>query len=504
MLRPVDNTENLPEPLSNIEGEAALLGALLIENAILEQVRQLVAVDDFHEPLHQRLFAAISRRIGKGQAANPVLLAPTFKTDPAIKDLGGASYLMQLTADGSGLLAPAELADQVHDLAVRRRLRDGLREAWNACADLEIPAADIIAHTERTVAGEEEGGTATAAYATLTIDELEAMPPPAWLVHEAISEDGLSVIYGEPGAGKSFIALDLALRVAMGMDWHGARTKQAGVLYIAAEGARGLGKRITGWKLRHGVSTHGAPFKALPVAVQMLDDDHRAKLIQTVNDVAAELDFTIGLVVVDTVSRSIAGADENKQETMTEFVRGCDEVKQAAGGALLAVHHSGKDKERGMRGSSVLLGAVDAAIRISKSEHIVTFEVEKQKDAEQGKPIYFDLERVAWGPDEVISTLVPKRTDAHSETDAAGISSHQIQQAFVILTDAWTDGRPLSHRPETRKDGRYAPKILHTRLGGEAGAWGLLLTSWLENNCLAFEVFDTRTKQRGLRVLNPL
>lgn len=504
MLRPVDAGE-WTDALSNTDAEASLLGALLSANELVDVIGPLVSAQDFYEPVHAEIFAAVIARTAAGKVVNPVLLKPQFEGDERLKDVGGASYLIQLTGDDTGLLCADALAEQIRDLACRRRLRDGLRDTLTGAADLNESVAALLERARKAV--EEVGAPADTGgdvFQTLDIAALEAMPPPAWLVEEVVSEDGLTVIYGEPGACKSFIALDMAMRLAHGMDWHGQASRRVGVLYIAAEGARGIGKRITGWKFRHGLNAPSVPFRVLPVAVQLLEPEHREKLIRTVKAAADAMEFHVGLVVLDTVSRSIAGADENKQETMTEFVRACDAVKNAAGGALIAVHHSGKNKELGMRGSSVLLGAVDAAIRISKSEHIVTFEIEKQKDAEQGRPMYFDLQKVSWGPNEAISTLVPMRTDARDESLAAGITSHQISQAFAILTDAWGDERPLSHRPETRKDGRYAPKILSARLGSDAEAWLLLLTSWLENNCLSFEVFDKRTKQRGLRVLRPL
>ena len=129
-------------------------------------------------------------------------------------------------------------------------------------------------------------------------------------MHEAVVSDGLTIIYGEPGAGKSFIALDMALRIALGWDWHGVRTKQVGVLYIAGEGVRGIGKRVDGWALNYGAEIDNAPLVVMPIAAQLLEPGERAKLIRTIDEVKRKMDFEIGLIVVDTVSRSIAGSDK--------------------------------------------------------------------------------------------------------------------------------------------------------------------------------------------------
>lgn len=340
----------------------------------------------------------------------------------------------------------------------------------------------------------------------LDFDQLEALPPPTWLVHELLVDDGLSVIYGDPGAGKSFVSLDLGLRLAHGMEWHGRAAIQTGVLYIAGEGARGLGKRIKGWRYKHACEGLDAPFLLLPVAVELLDEQQRAKLLRTIDAAKDRAGFHIGLIVVDTVSRALAGADENGQEAMGAFVKACDAIRQHAGGAVLGVHHSGKDKDRGMRGSTVLLGACDAVIRLTKSEALVTLKTEKQKDAEQADDLYFDMEQVSWacGLQEEQKTLVPmlktKASAAIGQRDDA-ISMDMIRRAFGRMADAWGAGRPLSPHPRSRTEGRYAPFIFMREIGGKAEDWAGLITAWLETECLAWEQTDSKSKRMGLQVL---
>jgi hypothetical protein len=339
----------------------------------------------------------------------------------------------------------------------------------------------------------------------LDLDELEALPPPEWLIHEMIVEDGLTVIYGDPGAGKSFVALDMALRLALGMDWHGTKAKSTGVLYIAGEGARGLGKRVKGWRREHGMEGADAPFLLLPVPVAMLQPEQRAKLLRTIDAAAERAGFHIGLVVVDTVSRALAGAGENGADEMGAFVAVCDAVRLHIGGAVLGVHHSGKDKERGMRGSTVLLGACDGTIRIEKDEQTVTLKTEKQKDAEEAAPIYMTMKKVSWaqGLEEEQSTLVPFRSEAPVKSNET-LNREQIEKAFGVIADAWGAGKPLSTSPNTREQGRYAAAVLAGRLGADERLVRSMLTSWLENDCLEIVEYDKHSKSKGLRVLNPI
>jgi RecA-family ATPase len=66
------------------------------------------------------------------------------------------------------------------------------------------------------------------------------MPPPRWLIRDWLPASSLILIYGEPGAGKTFVALDIAVAIATGRDWNGNKVARGIVLYIAAEGVAGL------------------------------------------------------------------------------------------------------------------------------------------------------------------------------------------------------------------------------------------------------------------------
>ena len=202
---------------------------------------------------------------------------------------------------------------------------------------------------------------------------------------------------------------------------------------------------------------------------------------------------------------AISGAGENGADEMGAFVSACDIVRHHIGGAVLGVHHSGKDKEKGMRGSTVLLGACDGVIRVTKDGELVTLKTEKQKDAEESAPIYMRMKKVSWPieGDEWQSTLVPFLT-VDRPVAREEMSSEQVTKAFEILSTAWNNGRPLSTAPQVRNQGRYAPSILSKELECSEKLVAEYLTSWLENDCLSLEMFDTHGKVKGLRVINSI
>ena len=81
---------------------------------------------------------------------------------------------------------------------------------------------------------------------------------------------GMALIYGSPGAGKSFLALDIALRIAAGWTIDGRAVKQGPVIYVAAEGQTGMRNRIAAFEKHFAIETR-LPFVLVPCAVDLLD-----------------------------------------------------------------------------------------------------------------------------------------------------------------------------------------------------------------------------------------
>ena len=78
----------------NIEAEAAFLGAILIDNRVIEDVSIKLQPDHFFEPLHGRIYEQILRLIDRNMLVTPVTLKPFFEADEAMRELGGPGYLI--------------------------------------------------------------------------------------------------------------------------------------------------------------------------------------------------------------------------------------------------------------------------------------------------------------------------------------------------------------------------------------------------------------------------
>ena len=123
-LQLVSEKEEGPPALPhNIDAEAALLGALLIDNRLVDDVQRIIREEHFFEPTHGRIYDAIIRMVvDKNMVANPVTLKPIFDKDEALKALGGVSYLVKITESGVALIGARDFAQQIYELAMLRAL----------------------------------------------------------------------------------------------------------------------------------------------------------------------------------------------------------------------------------------------------------------------------------------------------------------------------------------------------------------------------------------------
>jgi len=273
-----------------------------------------------------------------------------------------------------------------------------------------------------------------------------SMPPVQWLADSLLTRHGFSVMYGKPGCGKTFVALDLALSVASGRDFHDMPTKQGAVLYIAGEGVGGLGKRVKAWINNRGGGCveHELPFYILPTAVNLAAPADLQTLLSTIDQLSEESGSNFSLVVVDTVARALLGADENSATDIGKFVAACDTIKEHTAAAVLGIHHSGKDGAKGMRGSSALLGAVDTSIQVKRSDGVVTLVTEKQKDAEPAEDMLFEMVSADTGTiAEETSVYLNKVSAADVVSKTANLNEVQMK-AMNCLRDATSAGGEIN------------------------------------------------------------
>lgn len=230
-------------------------------------------------------------------------------------------------------------------------------------------------------------------------DDVEPAITDAYIVKGVLSQGAMSVVYGPSNSGKTFLALDLAFHIAIGAPWRGRRVKQSAVLYLAAEGGRGVTNRIAALKQDTGVCD-------VPLALRRagLDLLHNQANLQELVDLSRAVQENFPemplLIVIDTLSRIMAGGDENSAADMTALIRNIDAIREATGAHIMLVHHTGKDTARGARGHSSLRAATDTEIEVGNDNGARAALVTKQRDYQGGETFAFGLKSVTLGHDQ--------------------------------------------------------------------------------------------------------
>lgn len=285
------------------------------------------------------------------------------------------------------------------------------------------------------------------------------------LVKGMLEQGTMSVVYGDSNTGKSAIALDLAIHVALGRTWRGRKVTPGGVIYIAGEGARGIRNRIAAWQKRHGVEPGTrAPFALLPRVVNLRDPSADVPhLIDRIRDAEEELGSAVCLVIVDTLSRALAGGNENGAEDMSAYVDCIGRIQEATGAHVLSIHHTGKDQAKGARGHSSLRASIDTEMELTASEEdrTSTLTVRKQRDLEKDGVYHFVLEGVAIGIDtdgDPVTAVVAVETD-EAATQSATAKRRKLNDGQRVALDRLNNlildrGRPppgMLHLPSSVK-----------------------------------------------------
>lgn len=249
-------------------------------------------------------------------------------------------------------------------------------------------------------------------------EEMENLPLPKWLIKDVFQSSGTAIMYAGSGSYKSFIALDLALGIATGEPVFGDTPEPGLVFYGALEGLRNIaGQRRRAWKNFRKLTRRIENFFLMPAPMlrSMGEIEEFAKQISIK---AKALGKPVRLIVLDTIVKCMAGLDDSSSKDTGEFVRFCDALVEKFNCVVLAIHHVGKDTERGPKGSYNLIGGFDTILEIKKVGKLaIEVWVRKQKDAEErAYPWTFQghVIQLSTDPDDKSLAFEPTTAEEHN------------------------------------------------------------------------------------------
>ena len=301
----------------------------------------------------------------------------------------------------------------------------------------------------------------------------DAPPEPVpMLIDRLLPLEGLTIIGGQSGAGKSFFAIDLGVALATQSEFF-RRTplKRVGVIYIAAEGKATINARLAAAKKARGISEK-IPFAVVRNAPDLADQRERAAFIKKLRAIAKRLEaafeIRVGAVIIDALISAFTIKDENAAGELSQVCKAATEIGDSIGAATIPLAHYGKDKSTGIRGSSATRGFGESVLAIMgdrdettgkcSNRHLVHA---KSRVSDEGPIANLELRNVTLtdvnGDEFMVAHLVVGRSlegeDAPAELKTKGRPLSHAGKAFVeamqeALASVGKRCRPLPGMPE--------------------------------------------------------
>ena len=217
---------------SNIEAEQALIGSVLVNNDIIDEISSIISSSTFYDPAHTKIYEVIETLNNKGMIANPITLKNFFEKDNMLDEVGGTEYLVKLTRFSSSTKQAVDYAKIIHEMFLRRELvliSDKLSTDTLNANDQEQNAEDIIESAEKSLFDLAERGSFSQSYIKFNqaIDQTIQMATMAMQSDQGIvgiptgltdldeklgglHKSDLIILAGRPSMGKTALATNIA------------------------------------------------------------------------------------------------------------------------------------------------------------------------------------------------------------------------------------------------------------------------------------------------------
>jgi hypothetical protein len=273
-----------------------------------------------------------------------------------------------------------------------------------------------------------------------------------WLVEGLLGVGEASAFYGAPGDGKSVLVEDLGLHIAADRLWHGRKVKAGAVVYFALERKALVERRLLAFQLEYSIAD--IPFVVCGGILDFREANVCKRIIEVIKATEAETGEKVVLIIIDTLSRALCGADENSPKEMGAVIRATSILQEDGTGHILWVHHVPHGVDR-LRGHGSLEAAIDTAIHLTHDQgsNIRRAKVTKANDSEEGEQVAFTLKSVIIGlnEEEEVTTapLVVPVENAPKPTPKAKTKSFATLRK-IILDLATETRRPYADDPRMR------------------------------------------------------
>ncbi|QQV88647.1 hypothetical protein [Kosakonia phage Kc166B] len=315
--------------------------------------------------------------------------------------------------------------------------------------------------------------------------------PATYLVHSLIPARSTGIMFAPSGTYKTFFALGLGQCIAAGVPFNGLPVRRAGVYYAAVEDANGAEQRAQAWKETRGFEGLDH-FLVDNQPIPLWNNEQCFKLGRALRDYYASTGIKLGLIVIDTLSTNMGGAEiggapfsENSNDQVAIVLRNAETLAQESGATVLIVAHSGKDTSKGTRGASAWRANVGFQLLLERTKKPmqVTLRHDKAKNGQQLPPRTFRLDKIPL-PARILEAqqralegmIMPTITTANSWDIGSASTTLVLDPVAVAAPKERSDDED---KTEAQKSGKWfaslPPQLLNSK-GSGIGPAGML---WL-------------------------
>lgn len=389
-VQPVDDDALARTPPHDLVTERAVLASCMFDPTCWQRAAQIIDRFDFYRPAHQMIWDLMGQQLSHEPPLpiDPIALRAEIDKLGMLRQVDNGNYLFEISSTltgeveyNAGILAEKGRLRREYEFALH--IRDLVLRGVDGATILQ-KITEFQQQEQQRAGGPRKTGVEAMLAELLDSAALDNLPALEPLVGDLLHRDTLARIIGPSGHMKSFVVIDIAAHVGTGRPWHGQQVSQGPVVYLVAEGARGIRKRVRAWERHHRVRMDNVWF--LPRPVQALDPEWLT-LIEACRKVQP------ALIVIDTQARVSVGVEENSAKELGLVIDRMEQLRAATGSCVLLIHHTGHIGDHG-RGSTSAKGALQSELHVSKkgdkaSDTVVTLKTGKQKDDDNESDIDF-------------------------------------------------------------------------------------------------------------------
>ena len=352
-IKSIQNNLKNKQP-SNLEAEQALLGSILVNNDIIDEVSTIVSSNIFYDPAHVKIYEVIESLNNKGMIANPITLKNFFEKDNMLSEVGGTEYIVKLTRYSGSAKQAIDYAKIIHEMYLRRELvqiSDKLSSDTLNANSQEQNAENIIEITEKSLFDLAERGSFSQSFlkfnqaldqtiemATLAMKSdqgIVGVPTGLTDLDEKLGglhKSDLVILAGRPGMGKTALATNIAYHAAQNLM---SRQEKSSVAFFSLEmsseqlSTRILSEqaRIKSDDIRRGKVTESEINRYIETSRNIYNlplyiDETPAITISTLSNRARRIKrlFGLSLIVVDYIQLMRAPNSNNRTDNRVQEV----------------------------------------------------------------------------------------------------------------------------------------------------------------------------------------